>query len=607
MLLSLGMPALAAASHGHEFSTPTEHETNMDQQHGFLHSLQYLHNHLSALTPFSYGNPRDATRAEPGNASAKSGEVERLREQNCDRAQEHSEDRESIQEDASITESRRKQPRKTTTSFQLAHPPPTPKHKPRWKRSRVVLQLRQISGTRSPVPALEVLPPTCFTHRLMRPSPRGHSRKSNLNADDLVVVKSQVYGHADKESRVDEDSDEDNGASREVVAVISPPGKGDSEAKEHAQILLEGGATWTALATDKGGYEFTTCDEHGLTTTARWWPSKRRRGNSNPHRLPGANEDGDKVYKFSILNPRARRHPVIGSMNRYTIDVQDDHTSPSGTPSVTPTFNTMTSQSILSPQQSYFGGNASRSDPINDVDERLKTLLLVTGIWVAFVEGWAKSNTDTGTSTSTVNSNSPWTNRPTSGRFELGKGLHSGAPQSTTSSRSRHQTFNVLHRSTASTSSTPTAHRSPAAPQRAFSLGASAAGRGIGHSVSFANRRMAAVSQDNIDVDQGQITAAPVCRSRGDMDLELSPPVIGPTSLEEPQTSPGDSEFTGGEEVEDDDAFGTPRFSIDDTHAPGVISPPVDSSSVLSKPNPKKKGKLGRLLKSLSKRRKRDH
>jgi len=577
----------------------------MDHQHGFLHSLQYLHNRLSALTSFSYGNPQDATPAEPESASSTSGEGEGLREQNYDAVQEYSEDRESIQEDVSVTESRSKLPRKTTTSFQLAHPPPTPRHKPRWKRSRVVLQLRQISGTRSPVPALEVLPPTFFTHRLMRPYPRGHSRKLSLNADDLVIVKSQIYGHTDKENRADEDSDEENGASREVVAVISPPGKGDSEVKEHAQIWLEGGATWTALAIDKGGYEFTNCDEHGLSTTARWWVSKRRRGNSNPHRPPGVYEDGEEMYKFSILNPLARRHPVIGSMNRYTIDVQDEHATPSGTPSMTPTFNTVTSQSILSPQQSYFGGNASRLDSINDVDERLKTLLLVTGIWVAFVEGWAKYSTDTCNSTSTVNSNSPWTNRPTSGRFELGKGLHSGTPQSTTSSRSRHQPFNILHRSTASTSSTPTAQKSPAAPQRTFSLGASTAGRAIGHSISFANRRRAAMSQDDIDVDQGQITAAPTRHSRRNTALEPSPPVIEPKSLEEPQTSPGDSEFTEGEEVEDEDVFGTPRLSRDHGHALGVISPPVDSSSVVSKPKTKK-GKLGRLLKSISKRRKRD-
>jgi len=607
MLFSLGMPAVAAATHRHEFST--EHETNMDQQHGFLHPLQYLNDRLSALTTFTYGSPPGASLAKPPSTSSKSGEAGEAHEQGYDEVEEGSEGKESIREVASINESRRKAPRRTATSFQLAHPPPTPRHKQRWKaRSKVFLQLRRFSGTRNPVPALDVLPSTLFAHRLMRYCPRSQIRKILPGLDDLVIVNSQMYGHAGKENKADDDSDDENGANREVVALISAPGKGDPEVKEHAHIYLEGGASWTASAMDKGGYEFTTCDEHGLKTTARWVlkQPKRRRGNSNPHRPPSENEDKEKTYKFSILNPLARRHAVIGSMDRYMIDVLDQYTTPSGTPAMTPTVNTMISQSITSPQQSYFDGDASRSTSTHDVDEEMKTLVLVTGIWLAFVEGWAKYYTDTSNSASTVNANSPWTNRPPSGRFELDNGFRAGTPQSTTSSRSRHTSFNILHRSTASASSTPTTQRSPAIPQRAKSSGASAAGRVIGRSVSFAKRRKAAILQDDLDEDEDEIIPEPVRRSRSNTALQSSAPVIEPQSPADTQSPPEDPDLTEEGEAEDEGGFQTPRLSGEDQFASGVSSPAVDDSSVVSTSNPKKKGKVGRLLRYISKRKKRD-
>ncbi|MCJ1250130.1 hypothetical protein MMC30_007356 [Trapelia coarctata] len=581
----------------------------MDQQHGFLHPLQFLNDRLSALASFSYGSPQDAGLAEPASTSPEIGEAGETREEGSDGVQEDSEDKESVREAASVHESRRKTPRRTATSFQLAHPPPTPKHKQRWKaRSKVFLQLRQFSGTRNPVPTLEVLPSTLFAHRLMKHCPRSHNRKISPGADDLVIVNSQMYGYAGKENRADEDSDEENGANREVVALISPPGKGDPEAKEHAHIYVEGGATWTASAMEKGGYEFTTYDQHGLQTTVRWVlkSPKRRRGDSNPRRPPSENEDSGKAYRFSILNPLARRHPVIGSMDRYVIDVVDQYTTPSGTPAMTPTFNTMNSQSVPSPQQSHFGGDASQPTSAHDVDEQLRMLVLVTGIWVAFVEGWAKYNTDTGHSTSTINAHSPWTNRPTSGRFELDNGLRSGTPQSTTSSRSRHTSFNILHRSTASASSTPTAQRSPAIPQRAISSGGSAAGRALGRSVSFAKRRKAAVFQDDLDEDQDEIIAEPALDSKRNTALQTSASVLQPQPPEATQPSSEERELTEGEEAEDEEAYQTPRLSGEDRFVSGVSSPAMDSSSVVSNSNPKKKGKVGRLLKYISKRKKRD-
>ena len=604
MLFSLGMPAVAAATHRHEYST--EHQTDMDQQHGFLHPLQFLNDRLSALTSYSYGSPQNITLAEPANTSSETGEEGEAQEQGYDGVQEDTEDKESIREVGSVTESIRKTPRRTATSFQLAHPPPTPKHKQRWKaRSKVFLQLRQFSGTRSPVPALEVLPSSLFAPRLMRYRTRSQNRKINIGADDLVIVDSQVYGHASKENRADEDSDDENGADRKVVALISPLGKGDPE---HAHIYFEGGSTWTASAMDKGGYEFTTFDEHGLKTTARWVlkQPKRRRGNSNPNRPLSEDEESEKAFKFSVLNPLARRHPVIGSMDCYMIDVLDQYNTPSGTPAMTPTLNTMYGHSMPTPQQSYFTSDASQPTSTHDMDEQLRTLALVTGIWVAFVEGWARYNTDTSNSTSSVNANSPWTSRPTSGRFEFDHGLRAGTPQSNTSSRSRHTTFNILHRSTASTSSTPTAQRSPAIPQRAKSSGASAAGRAIGRSVSFTNRRKAAILQDDLDEGEDEIIAEPVRHPRRNTALQTSAPVMEPQPPEETQTPLETPEPTEGEEAEDEEASQTPRLLGEDRFASGVSSPAMDNSSMVSKSNAKKKGKVGRLLKFISKLTKRD-
>ncbi|MCJ1408005.1 hypothetical protein MMC19_002078 [Ptychographa xylographoides] len=458
----------------------------MDSENSFLHPLTFLHNRLSALTTFSgitspichdgdEESPSAELNATPG---AYIPDHEAIR------------DSESFTDVASVVESKRRSVRRTTTSFQLAHPAPCPKHK---QRRRVLLQLRQISETCNPIPTLEVLPATRNAHRLKRHFPR--LGRKGLGVNDLVIVNSQEYGSPEKkENSQNEDSDDEDWENREIVGIISPPGKGDQDGSDHARIFLGHDTIWTASKMKNGGYEFNTTDHHGLKTTARWVVkvTKPRHKESDPQAPSYHQDDHDKKFKFSVLNPLSRRHPVIGSMDRHSIDVCDQWITPS-TPSLTPTPNSPACFGIPSPQQHYFDEQSLQPSAVNDTDEHLKTLMLITGIWVGLAEGWFdcyKAHGEQCNSTTTTATNSPAKDRNASGHFDTGSNNGSATPSSFTSARSRHTSFNFLHRSAGSNNPTPPTPASGTEPQRARSLGNGSARNPMIRQVSFAKPRI---------------------------------------------------------------------------------------------------------------------
>jgi hypothetical protein len=599
MAFSLGLPAVAAATHKHEFST--FRETIMDRQHSFLHPLQFLNNQLSALSTFSYGSPQGTPAIDTDAAVSESEEQEEPKVQEDDRTQEEN------GSPRSPCRSKRKAARNPTTSFQLAHPPPTPKHKQRFKpRSRVLLQLRQISKTHSPLPTLEVLPSAPFSHRLSKFCPLGRSRRIVLGADDLVIVNSQMHSPGDREVKFDDDSEEEGGQNQDIVAVISPPGKGDHEPKDHAHIWFDGQAPWVATAMTNGGYEFVSYDEHGLKTTARWVPktSKRRRGDSDLSKNSSIDDENDKSFKFSVLNPLARRHPVVGSMDRYSINVVDRYATPS-TPSMTPTMNTPRSVTPSSPQQSYFSEDAARSQSIYETDDRLRILILVTGIWVAFVEGWSKYSMDHGNSTSTVSSNSPWVQRSGSGRFEHGNRSSAGTPQSATSSHSR--AFSLLHRPV-STSSPPITQRPSKLQRRASSSGSSPSRRTAGYGTSYLEARTDTALLPrpavNSNASRRRHSALPV-RTQQSLQPALEES-RQPTQILH-QTSDEEEEEEEEEEEQVDEMARRNRGTAEQpAHVEQRFFAAHPFVNDHTKANSKKQGKIGRLFSIIGRKKKRE-
>lgn len=271
-------------------------------------------------------------------------------------------------------------PRRTTSSVKskaktvlyLAHPPPVSIHKQHLHiRPRVLLQLQCVTAAARPTPVLEVLPSFVFASKLARRFPRTFKGKVGLGVDDLVIVSSENYNS---------DGSETGGAvgmfeaekwdEREIVAAIS---KEEVNNRGKTQICLNNGLIWTVSKLASGSYEFSTVDEHGERTVARWVPRQPRTVQRASTMPTGRSSSEEKKFNFSLLNPNSRRHAVIARLDRHSIDVATQYTDPPSTPIIP---SSRTSQ------------DCPLKEPIQ-VTQSLRTLITVTGICVAFQEGFS--------------------------------------------------------------------------------------------------------------------------------------------------------------------------------------------------------------------------
>lgn len=313
---------------------------------------------------------------------------------------------------------------RSKTTFRLAHPPPVSIHRQHLQiRPKVLLQLQRVSKTVRPKPILEVLPSVVFAPKLARRFPRTFKGKAGLGADDLVVVSSENYDTAEADTRhPDELFQDTRWEEREIVGAICQPSKDKAGCCGKAEICLNNGATWTASKLAKGSYEFVSIDEHGLQTVARWVlkpPRQRTPLTQNRSRSPSLEE---RKFNFSVLNPNSRRHAVIATVDRHSIDVSDRYSNPPPgpkptDPSITTTILSATSEDTLEGQEgqspylwqtdsrpssllekrmrspkrdsSYFPDMTPASESPIEMDEPLRTLIIITGVWVAFQEGFS--------------------------------------------------------------------------------------------------------------------------------------------------------------------------------------------------------------------------
>ena len=277
---------------------------------------------------------------------------------------------------------------RTKTAFRLCHPPPVHIHKQRLHiRPRVLLQLQKISKASRPTPIFEVLPSVIFAPRLARHFPRTFKGKAGLGVDDLVVVSSENYGTQEPHSDDDEDLFDDKWDKREIIAAICQPtkdhypyGQGETE------ICLNQGIAWTASQRRNGTYEFASTDDCGNRTVARWVPRQSRSDRTSSI----SSTPEEKKFNFSILNPNSRRHAVIATLDRQTIEVSDQYCHPSTSLSSQASSTPTTSSSFISEEvKTPFIESSQRArDPI-EVDDALRTFIIITGIWVAFREGFS--------------------------------------------------------------------------------------------------------------------------------------------------------------------------------------------------------------------------
>ena len=287
------------------------------------------------------------------------------------------------------TESRRK---RTSTSsvkrapksvFHLAHPPPVSIHKQHLHiRPRVLLQLQKVSETARPAPVLEVLPSFVFASRLARRFPRTFKGKAGLGADDLVIVNSEDYkAEGSENGELDGIFEGDRWDKREIVAAICQPARDELASPGKAEICLSNGSTWTASRLASGHYEFTSIDEHGLQSVARWVSQQPKSTQQSLNAGRGRSSSEEKKFNFSLLNPNSRRHAVIACLDRHSIEVSSKYSHPptplQGTAASTPTTSVSATSVDYAPKDSV------------EVSPALRSLILVTGIFVSFQEGFS--------------------------------------------------------------------------------------------------------------------------------------------------------------------------------------------------------------------------
>ena len=274
---------------------------------------------------------------------------------------------------------------RTKTAFRLCHPPPVHIHKQRLHiRPKVLLQLQRVSKASRPTPIFEVLPSVVFAPRLARHFPRAVKGKAGLGVDDLVIVSSEDYEAQELQSHDVDDLFEDKWDKREIIAAICQLGKDEyPHGQGETEICLNHGPSWIASQRRNGTYEFASTDDNGNRTVARWVP-KQPKGDRTGS-ISSTSEE--KKFNFSILNPNSRRHAVIATLDRQTIEVSDQYTHPSTSISseASSTATTPASEEIKTPS---IGSNFATRDPI-EVDDALRTLVTITGIWVAFREGFS--------------------------------------------------------------------------------------------------------------------------------------------------------------------------------------------------------------------------
>ncbi|KAH6723961.1 hypothetical protein BKA61DRAFT_463022 [Leptodontidium sp. MPI-SDFR-AT-0119] len=384
---------------------------------------------------------------------------------------------------------RRRRSVRTSTTFQLAHPAPTLTQKQRLLqiRPKLLLQLQQLSSDARPRPFLDVLPSTVVVPRLYKKFPRMFRGKGELGCNDVMVVKSEEYETTVESNVEGSDSDEDGLANRDLVAVICQMPKDSGGSQGKAEMVLSDGSVWVASPLPNGLFEFITTDEHGIQTTARWVRRSNRRQSVD---MPDAIINNEVKFTFSIIDPNSRRHPILATMNQAKLNIPDCYTTISPSAGRHPPTSPL--RTFAEDENQVADEEVAPGRTTIPVDQALKTLIQVTGVWLALRQGWSpyfKYNDAMAVAKNSHGRVRSMSLTPEPGRL-------SPTPTFTSTPESTHTLGAVLggtiRRVSAigcpTTGSSPQLERNPSTPKRSVSTGTAfmqrAAARRAGHAPS---------------------------------------------------------------------------------------------------------------------------
>ena len=278
---------------------------------------------------------------------------------------------------------------RTKTVFKFAHPPPITKHQQRFHiRPKTLIQLQQTSNTPDTRLVFDVIPSTLYASHLAQRIPHHFSSRASHGVDDLAVISSYALDKPNLYTQGMDDNHEDAGTEKQkIMASIHRSKNGNGNISEITEILISGVWLWKAIRLPSGIYEFTHMEQGHQQILARWVP---RRKKLQRERTGGPDNIEDpalekKSFAFSILDPNARRHAVIAKLTPDSIDVADQYSIP---PSLT---SSSSNESSDAPATSgMLAGTAEEVAPSPvKVDEDLKTLIAITGLWVALCEDYS--------------------------------------------------------------------------------------------------------------------------------------------------------------------------------------------------------------------------
>ena len=276
------------------------------------------------------------------------------------------------------------------TTYQLAHPPPSTRQRQRFRlRPRTLLQLQQISHASRPIPLFDVLPSILFAPRLAWRVPRILQNKQGLGLDDLVFVQSRPQASLSTSTeQFPWNVEHDEKTDREIVAVICQLKSTERNGQLRTEIRFSHGSTWWATALQSGAYEFVSHGQAGSKSIARWVPKRDDKKVEET-----GTEPTRPRFKFSLVDIKSRRHPVIANMSRQCIDIFDRYSipySPQNTPRRDDPASFQQAGSVDS-RDLDDGESIDTAKTVIETDDELRTIIAISGIWVACCEHWLPS------------------------------------------------------------------------------------------------------------------------------------------------------------------------------------------------------------------------
>ena len=288
---------------------------------------------------------------------------------------------------AQHSRTRRKSSAKSKTIFRFAHPPPKSKYQQHFHIGpRVLLQLQRLSPVSRPIPFLDVLQSSShFPLSSIRFSKHPKGRPNHLGPDDLLIAHSPVYDETDARSETGPKHKVKGG--QDVIAYVCWRKDGPGH-ERNAYIQMSDGAVWKAQRLSGGNYELAKEDEQVQQMVVRWVCKQRApMQQEQQYRSDLSVEDRQdgSIFTFSIINPNARRHAIIASLDGSGIKIYDKYSTSA------PFARSFSESSPRGTSRLSFHDDDSNTTQgnIQTVNEELRMLIAVSGSWVAISEGYS--------------------------------------------------------------------------------------------------------------------------------------------------------------------------------------------------------------------------